>query len=380
MNYDIVSIDIPGYIPSNSRLHDAIIHKRIEKMNTPEKHPTIRSDLHKLETIPKAIKAVVKEPSNVALRLLIAGGISGCITKSSTAPLERVKILLQLHRMKTAVSEVEHTIDKKTDGISTRRPLKAVAASKAASTIPPSSSILGTVRHVLKTEGILSFWKGNGANCVRVVPVYGLKFGLNDHIKDMMRSKPGAKLSTSGQLMAGTMAGCITVTATYPLDVVRTRLALGSGFGVEYKGIFDCAYKTIKFEGFRGLYKGYLTTILTGSPYVGLQMTGYNVIKNKLPTENNDGKSTAPMYKVLAGALAGIFAQTITFPGDTVRRRMQANGVSGGIPTYTGTMHCVSSILRHEGYLGLFSGYSANLIRSMPGMFNLFFDLNTVAI
>ena len=86
------------------------------------------------------------------------------------------------------------------------------------------------------------------------------------------------------------------------------------------------------------------------------------------------------MYKVLAGALAGIFAQTITFPGDTVRRRMQANGVSGGIPTYTGTMHCVSSILRHEGYLGLFSGYSANLIRSMPGMFNLFFDLNTVAI
>ena len=77
-------------------------------------------------------------------RRLLAGGASGVVTKSMTAPLERIKILLQLRSMS-----------------------KVTASS--------SSSILGTMRAVLRDEGIRGFWKGNGANCTRVVPVYALK-------------------------------------------------------------------------------------------------------------------------------------------------------------------------------------------------------------
>jgi len=321
------------------------------------KHPAIRSDFRSLESIPAVEKQKISEPSNVAMRLLLAGGISGCLTKTTTAPLERVKILLQLQTMKDAVSKVGTGVG--------GRPLKAAAASRAASSGTSTTlGIFGTVSSVLKNEGVLAFWKGNGANCIRVIPVYGLKFGLNDSIKDSFRKEPGAPLTTSAQLLAGTLAGVVTVTATYPLDVVRTRLSLSSGFGVEYKGILDCAYQTLRFEGFRGLYKGYLTTIITGSPYVGMQMTGYEIFKGHLPC-GEDG-STAAGWKVVAGAMAGICAQTVTFPGDTVRRRMQANGVAGGAPTYTGTIDCVLSILRTDGAIGFFHGYSANLIRSLP--------------
>ena len=77
-------------------------------------------------------------------RRLLAGGASGVVTKTMTAPLERIKILLQLRSMS-----------------------KVTASS--------SSSILGTMRSVLRDDGIRGFWKGNGANCTRVVPVYALK-------------------------------------------------------------------------------------------------------------------------------------------------------------------------------------------------------------
>ena len=77
-------------------------------------------------------------------RRLLAGGASGVVTKSMTAPLERIKILLQLRSMS-----------------------KVTASS--------SSSILGTMRSVLRDDGIRGFWKGNGANCTRVIPVYALK-------------------------------------------------------------------------------------------------------------------------------------------------------------------------------------------------------------
>jgi solute carrier family 25 phosphate transporter 23/24/25/41 len=197
------------------------------------------------------------------------------------------------------------------------------------------------------------------------MPVYGLKFGLNDHIKDAFRSSPGASLDHLQKVAAGTLAGTATVCCTYPLDLVRTRLSLAKGLGFKFAGIFDCAVQTLKHEGIRGLYKGLGMTLLSGSPYVGLQMAGYDFFKGVLP-RRSDG-TTSVGWKVVCGALAGVVAQTITFPGDTVRRRLQTNGVSGKERVYAGTMDCMAKIWRREGFAGFYAGYTANLVRSIPG-------------
>ena len=94
-------------------------------------------------------------------------------------------------------------------------------------------------------------------------------------------------------------------------------------------------------------------------------MTGYEFFKDVLP-KNLDG-STSPLWKVVCGALAGVVAQTITFPGDTIRRRMQTNGVAGQSAIYSGTIDCIRGVLQRDGFRGLFAGYLANLIRSIPG-------------
>ena len=144
-----------------------------------------------------------------------------------------------------------------------------------------AGNVFNVLSGVVKSEGVAALWKGNGANCVRVMPVYGLKFGLNDKIKDKFRQSPGARLGRAEQMAAGTSAGTFTTLMTYPLDMIRTRLSMAKGHGVEYRGILDCGLTTLKQEGAAGLYKGLGMTILSGSPYVGLQMTAFEVFKGE---------------------------------------------------------------------------------------------------
>ena len=60
--------------------------------------------------------------------------------------------------------------------------------------VPKYHGIAQTLRLVVKEEGIVGWYKGNLANVVRVVPVYSLKFALNDEFKRMLRSEPNEKL------------------------------------------------------------------------------------------------------------------------------------------------------------------------------------------
>lgn len=106
------------------------------------------------------------------------------ITKTSTAPLERVKILLQVQAIKKSPS-------------------------------PKYKGIRGTLVTIMKEEGISSLWKGNGANCLRVVPVYALKFTFNDEIKRIVaQGKDIHKLTFKQMILSGSLAGlmqsCIT--------------------------------------------------------------------------------------------------------------------------------------------------------------------------
>jgi len=61
--------------------------------------------------------------------------------------------------------------------------------------------------------------------------------------------------------------------------------------------------------------------------------------------------------------LAGVTAQTMTYPGDVIRRRMQTNGMGGKPPMYSGSLDVVRKVFAIEGVLGFFAGYGANLMK-----------------
>ncbi len=265
------------------------------------------------------MKMKISEKEKIVLLQAFAGGASGAFTKTATAPLERLKILHQTGSGKQL-----------------------------------NPGICYSLVQIYKKDGFVGFFRGNGANVFRIVPVYAVKFASNDAFKEMVR-KPGQDikhLNMNQLMLSGTAAGFIQILSTYPLEVIRTRLALSSNFGgLKYNGIIDCATKSIKQEGIRSMYKGLPPTLVSGVPYVALQMTSYDVFKNFVDST------------LLAGALAGIFSQTLTYPGDTVRRCMQTNFQN----KYANAIDCAKKLIKTEGLRGLFRGFYVNTVRSIPG-------------
>ena len=94
-------------------------------------------------------------------------------------------------------------------------------------------------------------------------------------------------------------------------------------------------------------------------------MTFYEVFK-KLGPKNDEGR-TSLFFTIPAGAVAGLIAQTITYPGDTIRRRMQTNGANGQARIYSTSWDCCKKTFAKEGIHGFFNGLSTNIVRSVPG-------------
>ncbi len=134
------------------------------------------------------------------MRLMAAGACAGTVTKTFTAPLDRIKVLLQVQAMSP---------DEK-------------VASKY-------NGIVGSVQQVLREEGFLALWRGNFANCARIVPVYASRFAFNDLIRDMVieEGQDRTRLRPEQALFSGVLAGLAQQSLCYPFETVRTRLSLG---------------------------------------------------------------------------------------------------------------------------------------------------------
>jgi hypothetical protein len=175
------------------------------------------------------------------------------------------------------------------------------------------SGIFTTFRTVLKEEGVVALWKGNTANCTRIVPVYAVRFATNDRIQQTIAG-PGRSvrdLKPSELVLGGTLAGLIQQLSTYPFETVKARMALAHQTGQQYNGMIDCVRTTVRIEGWSALYKGLSASVLYGAPYVGAQMSCYELYQ-RLFTSYIEG-STDPLTgqptlisKFAAGACTGV--------------------------------------------------------------------------
>eukprot|EP00252_Welwitschia_mirabilis_P006571 TRINITY_DN17455_c0_g1_i1.p1 TRINITY_DN17455_c0_g1~~TRINITY_DN17455_c0_g1_i1.p1 ORF type:complete len:204 (-),score=31.43 TRINITY_DN17455_c0_g1_i1:90-701(-) len=178
----------------------------------------------------KGLPLVVKE--------LLAGGIAGGFAKTAVAPLERIKILFQ-----TRQREFQ------------------------------SLGVLNSLKKILRTEGIVGLYRGNGASVARIVPYAALHYmTYEEYRRWILFYCPGLGTSPMIDLVAGSFAGGTAVLCTYPLDLARTQLAyqLPGSYHASlhghanqcvhlrknYKGILDVFQSVYKEGGFRALYRG----------------------------------------------------------------------------------------------------------------------------
>ncbi|GES62721.1 putative mitochondrial carrier protein [Aspergillus terreus] len=286
------------------------------------------------------IKNKVSEPVTAAF---LAGGVAGAVSRTIVSPLERLKILLQIQ----TVGREEYRL-----------------------------SIWKALVKIGKEEGWRGFMRGNGTNCIRIIPYSAVQFGSYNFYKKFAEPSPNAELSPMRRLICGGAAGITSVTMTYPLDIVRTRLSIQSAsfaaLGERHKaeklpGMFKTMVLIYKNEGgIVALYRGIVPTVAGVAPYVGLNFMTYESIRKYLTPEND--KNPSPLRKLLAGALSGAVAQTCTYPFDVLRRRFQINTMSGMGYQYKSIGDAVRVIVAEEGLRGLFKGIVPNLLKVAPSM------------
>ncbi|XP_040420170.1 graves disease carrier protein isoform X2 [Cygnus olor] len=222
------------------------------------------------------------------LRSFIAGGVAGCCAKTTTAPLDRVKILLQAHN-----HHYKHL------------------------------GVFSTLCAVPRKEGYLGLYKGNGAMMIRIFPYGAIQFMAFDQYKKVIRKHLGISGHVH-RLMAGSMAGITAVICTYPLDMVRVRLAFQVKGEHKYMGIIH-AFKMIytKEGGFSGFYRGLMPTVVGMAPYAGFSFFTFGTLKSiglaqapnllgRPSLDNPDVLVLKTHVNLLCGGIAGAIAQTIS--------------------------------------------------------------------
>jgi len=151
---------------------------------------------------------------------------------------------------------------------------------------------------------------------------------------------------------------------TYPLDVVRSRLTIQTT-EEKYKGISGTFRTVIAEEGFKGLYRGMMTSIMGVAPYVAINFTTYETLKRRFA--NTSRPPTVP-ESLAFGALSGAAAQTFTYPIDLIRRRLQLQGIGGAPNMYTGPFNAISTIVRTEGLPALYRGMVPCYLKVIPAI------------
>ncbi|XP_053991682.1 mitochondrial coenzyme A transporter SLC25A42 isoform X2 [Hylaeus anthracinus] len=221
---------------------------------------------------------------------LVSGAIAGALAKTTIAPLDRTKINFQISKQPyTGRAAVEFLI------------------------------------RTLRTEGLLSLWRGNSATMVRIIPYSAVQFTAHEQWKRVLgvngseRDKPGLNF------LAGALAGVTSQGSTYPLDLMRARMAVTHKD--EYRTLRQIFVRIYMEEGVMAYYRGFTATLLGVIPYAGCSFFTYDLLRNMLTVYT----VAIPGFpaSLICGGIAGMVAQTSSYPLDIVRRRMQTSAVKG---------------------------------------------------
>lgn len=339
-------------------------------------------DTRATETCP----ADARQKEGHYLKVLIAGGISGAISRTGTAPLDRIKVLMQAGVRETKEGRV-------------------------------ISDFMTATRSIYQQGSWKGFFNGNGANVLKIVPESAVKFyffeRLNDaipallsrlrdaiiqlsrgqgvstasagpiHHHHLLPSNPEARAianigegTVAVKLIAGAVAGMIAQFAVYPLEVCKTRLSLGL---CNYKGITDCLVTITRTEGIGGMYKGLSPSLVGIIPYAGIDMGVYFSLRQWWSGRNGGPLQSAGggpnmIVTLIMGATSSFVGQTVSYPFQVVRTRLQMQGVriaqhETHVPQrYNGIVDCISKIAREEGVAALYRGITANFLKAIPAV------------
>jgi len=273
------------------------------------------------------------------------GGTAGAISKTLTAPIERVKLVIQTQDANPLIRSGE---------------------------VPRYTGIGNCFSRIQSEQGFLAFWRGNFTNCIRYFPTQAFNLAFKDSIKKMFPKyspKDNFGLFFLVNLVSGGLAAAGSLSIVYPLDYARTRLASDVGSGKKtFNGLGDCIRKTAAGPGgVMSLWNGFGVSVVGIVGYRGIQLGTFDTIAGLNPYKTDKGILGAA--STFAAAQTAItFGAGATYPFDTIRRRLQMQSEKPvEEQLYKGTMDCFTKIAKEEGMGAMYKGFVANIFRSIGG-------------
>lgn len=263
---------------------------------------------------------------------LLCGGVAGIASRTGTAPMDRLKVMMQ------------------------------------AGGVGAPTGLIAGMRSIYANGGLGAFFKGNGVNCVKIAPEMGIKMWAFDYFKVAMAKDP-IRITAEERFAAGGAAGALAQTVVYPLETIKTRLALSSGL---YRGAYHSLETIITQEGVRALYRGMSTSIIGVVPFAGIDLFINSTLKDKAAEHYARTKQEPGLLVLLgSGMVSSSVAMCVTFPIASIRVRLQAQGLpghgeAGATARPLNALEVARTILAKDGIGGFYKGVTANLLKVMP--------------
>jgi solute carrier family 25 protein 16 len=286
------------------------------------------------------------------------------------------------------------------------------------------SGVAAVMRDIYRQDGAVGLFRGHSATLVRIFPYAAIKFVAYEQIRAVVILDKEHETPLR-RLLSGALAGVTSVFFTYPLELVRVRLAFETRSDVR-QSIFSIC-RQIYHErpmtkatpaaaaaakrplastaaaavtaaasspaaltprsGLANFYRGFSPTMLGMLPYAGVSFLTHDTTGDllrhpsvarwtTLPAHANSppGKAAPLRYwaELLAGGAAGMVSQTASYPLEVIRRRMQVGGAVGdGRRLRMG--ETIKIIMRERGPAGFFVGLTIGYVKTIPMAASAFF-------
>ncbi|KAI1795191.1 mitochondrial carrier [Ganoderma leucocontextum] len=284
---------------------------------------------------------------STAVKFLLAGGVAGAVSRSCTAPFDRLKIFLI-----TRPPELGGTT------LSAQAPARGFKA------------IFGAIARIYAEGGVLAFWTGNGLSVAKILPESAIKFLTYESSKRMFarywdKVDDPRDISGVSRFLSGGMGGITSQLSIYPIETLKTQM-MSSADG-KRRSLREAAVRVWQLGGFRAYYRGLTIGLVGVFPYSAIDMSTFEALK--LAYLRSTGKDEPGMLALLMfGSVSGSVGATSVYPLNLVRTRLQASGSSGHPERYTGIFDVVQKTYARDGWRGFYRGLLPTLAKVVPAV------------
>ncbi|KAJ8098313.1 mitochondrial carrier domain-containing protein [Lipomyces tetrasporus] len=299
----------------------------------------------------------------------VSGGVAGAVSRTSTAPFDRLKVYLIAQ----------------TNQVATDTAKKAAVAAitgevKAGGIVRGGSPLLDAIKTIWRHGGIKNFFVGNGLNVLKIFPESAMKFGSFEASKRALAQLEGTsvnEMSGISSFLAGGIGGAVSQFAVYPVDTLKFRVQCEAEFS-ELRGnalLLKTAKNMWQNGGLSCYYRGLALGIGGIFPFAALDLGTFEAMKRAYVKtrskqhgiEEGDVKLGSVIVLTM-GAISGSVGASVVYPINVLRTRLQAQGTAAHPQTYAGMMDVLRKTIKLEGYRGLFRGLVPNLAKVAPSV------------